>query len=97
MRNVFEEYRQGLISWDEAFFIANNSAAASTMDTDYWADQMESLGVDAAVQIMELIGYESDSEGIYKRPQNDKSEILHLSLTSLRQKQLENGIINEQA
>ena len=96
MRNVFEEYRQGLISWDEAFFIANNNAATSTMDTDYWADQMDSLGVDAAVQIMELLGYKSNSEGIYSKPEST-NEVTHISLNSLKQKQLQNGIINEQA
>ena len=95
MRNVFKEYRQGLISWDEAFFIANNNAATSTMDTDYWADQMDSLGVDAAVQIMELLGYESDQEGIYKKNRTNESEMINISLTSLRQKQLANGTINK--
>ena len=43
MRNVFEEYRQGIISWDEAYRIANNNAAivsgtisnTSSEETDY--------------------------------------------------------------
>jgi len=94
MRNVFEEYRQGLISWDEAFFIANNNAATSTMDTDFWADQMESLGVDAAVQIMEILGYKSDSDGVYHKPENSE-ELIHNSLDSLQLKQLQNGKIKE--
>ena len=68
MRNVFEEYRQNLISWDEAFAIANNNAAASTLDTDYWADQMESLGIDAAERIMTLLGYKQNDEGTYFKP-----------------------------
>lgn len=97
MQNVFEEYRQGIISWDEAFFIANNNAATSTNDTDYWADQMESLGVDAAIQIMELLGYEADSEGIYKKPQNVENEMIHNSLNSLMIKRIQNNIINAQA
>lgn len=97
MRNVFKEYRQGLISWNEAFFIANNNAATSTMDTDYWADQMDSLGVDAAVQIMELLGYETDQEGIYKKPQTNDSEMINVALTSLRQKQLKSSGIKEQS
>ena len=94
MRNVFEEYRQGLISWDEAFFIANNNAATSTMDTDFWADQMESLGVDAAVQIMELLGYKSDYDGVNHKPENSE-ELIHNSLDSLQLKQLQNGKIKE--
>ncbi|MCR4729373.1 MAG: hypothetical protein K5881_00450 [Saccharofermentans sp.] len=65
MRNVFEEYRQNLISWDEAYAIANNNAASSNLDTDYWADQMESLGVDAAEQLMTLLGYKQNDEGKY--------------------------------
>lgn len=65
MRNVFEEYRQNLISWDEAYAIANNNAASSNLDTDYWADQMESLGVDAAEHLMTLLGYKQNDEGKY--------------------------------
>ena len=65
MRDVFKEYRQGLISWDEAFFIANNNAAACSGDTDFWADQMDSLGCDAAEKIMEFLGYKRDEEGVY--------------------------------
>jgi len=65
MRDVFKEYRQGLISWDEAFFIANNNAAACSGDTDFWADQMDSLGCDAAVKNMEFLGYKRDEEGVY--------------------------------
>ena len=94
MRNVFEEYRQGLISWDEAFFIANNNAATSTMDTDYWADQMDSLGVDAAIQIMELLGYKSNQEGVYSKPEST-NEATQISLNCLQLKQPQNGKNNE--
>ncbi len=65
MRNVFEEYRLNLISWDEAYAIANNKAAASDLNIDYWADQMESLGIDAAEQLMTLLGYKQNDEGEY--------------------------------
>lgn len=65
MRDVFREYREGFISWDEAFAIANNNAATITPETDYWAKQMENLGVDADVHIMDLIGYKQNDKGIY--------------------------------
>ena len=72
MRNVFEEYRQGIITWDEAYRIANNNAAivsgtisnTSSEETDYWCCQMESLGVDIAEQIMLRLGYWQDADGI---------------------------------
>ena len=66
MRNVFKEYRQGLISWDKAFRIANNMAAKGSSNTDYWADQMDSLGCDAAEQLMKSkYGYKQNSEGLF--------------------------------
>ena len=65
MRNVFREYRQGLLSWDEAFAIANNSATKASPDTEYWVEQMESLGVDAACRIMDMLGYKQDNTGNY--------------------------------
>ena len=68
MRDVFKEYKQGLISWDKAFCIANNKAASCKGDTDYWADQMNSLGCDAAEQLMALLGYTHGEEGIYIKP-----------------------------
>lgn len=68
MRNVYKEYRLGLISWDTAFAIANNNAASMTSDTDYWAHQMESLGVDVAEVIMSKLGYLEDENGNYFRP-----------------------------
>ena len=75
MRNVFEEYRKGEITWDEAFCIANNFAATASADVeleegevDYYADQMDSLGVDAAEHLMKLLGYRQDGSGIYFRP-----------------------------
>ena len=68
MRDVYKEYKQGLISWDEAFMIANNNAATSNTEVDYWADQMDSLGCDAAIQIMALLGYKQDHEGLYAKP-----------------------------
>ena len=69
MRNVFEEYRQGLITWDKAFAIANNNAAKPTSQTDYWADQMESLGVDMAELVMTLLGYKQNLDGTYFMPE----------------------------
>ncbi len=75
MRDVFKEYRQGLISWDEAFAIANNMAATASEnpcspdgETDYWADQMDSLGGDAAEHLMKLLGYKQNENGIYFKP-----------------------------
>ena len=69
MRNVFEEYRQGLITWDTAFAIANNNAAIPSSQTDYWADQMDSLGVDIAELIMKRLGYKQNLDGIYFKPE----------------------------
>lgn len=67
MRDVFKEYRMGLISWDEAYFIANNNAATIIPETEYWASQMESLGIDASEKLMNLLGYKQDKDGIYKQ------------------------------
>ena len=52
MRDVFKEYKQGKISWDKAFCIANNKASLCNENTDYWADQMDSLGCEAAEQLV---------------------------------------------
>ena len=75
MRDVFKEYRQGLLSWDEAFCIANNLAATACteavndeIETEFYTKQMESLGVDAAEQIMKLLGHKEDDSGIYYKP-----------------------------
>ena len=65
MRDVYKEYKQGLINWDEAFMIANNNAASMESDTEFWAAQMDSLGCDAAVYIMKLLGYKQDDVGMY--------------------------------
>lgn len=72
MRDVFKEYRQGLISWDEAFFIANNNAATGSGDTDFWADQMDNLGFDAAEKIMEFLGYKHGEKGLYLVRESNK-------------------------
>ena len=75
MRDVFKEYRLGLISWEEAYFIANNIAATASSnpelpfeETDYWARQMESLGVDAAELLMKLLGYKQNADGAFIKP-----------------------------
>lgn len=75
MRDVFKEYRQGLISWDEAFATANNIAATTSEscalppeETDYWASQMESLAVDMACSIMKTLGYKQNESGAYFKP-----------------------------
>lgn len=75
MRDVFKEYRQGLISWDEAFAVANNIAATTSEsialppeETDYWASQMESLAVDMACSIMKTLGYKQNESGAYFKP-----------------------------
>ena len=74
MRDIYKEYRQGLISWDEAYFTVNNIAATAssipdnTEETDYWCQQMESLGIDAAEIIMNLLGYQQQDNGIFIKP-----------------------------
>ena len=60
MRNVFEEYLQGMITWNEAFAVAN-----PTSHTDYWADQMESLAVNVAGLVMTKLSCLEDSNGKY--------------------------------
>ena len=72
MRDVYAEYKSGLISWEEAYRIANNNAAivsgtisdTSSVETDYWCCQMESLGVDIAEIIMLKLGYRQDADGV---------------------------------
>ena len=72
MRDVYKEYKQGLISWDEAYLIANNNAA-TMKDTDYWTKQMESLGVDMADCIMKQLGYKENQDGTFYKPIPDNS------------------------
>ena len=76
MRNVYAEYLQGIISWDEAYFIANNNAATvsssintTSEETDYWCRQMESLGIDAAENNMRALGYTQDNSGVFHIPE----------------------------
>lgn len=61
-----------LISWDKAYCIANNKAALCKGNTDYWADQMESLGCDAAEHLMAMLGYTHGDEGIFIKPGETK-------------------------
>lgn len=75
MRDVYREYKKGKISWDEAFATANNVAASASEDieledgeVEFYASQMESLGVDAAEKLMELLGYKQDHSGVYYKP-----------------------------
>ena len=71
MINVYAEYRQGKITWEEAYFIANNIAATVSNipnnheETDYWASQMESLGVDLAEMRMKELGYAQRKDGVF--------------------------------
>ena len=71
MRDVYAEYRQGKISWEEAYFTANNIAATvsnnpnNQEETDYWASQMESLGVDLAEMRMKELGYTQREDGVF--------------------------------
>ena len=72
MRDVYAEYKKGLISWEEAYFIANNIAATTSSnptlppeETDYWCRQMESLGIDAAEALMKSIGYSQLDNGLF--------------------------------
>ena len=74
-RDVFKEYRQGLLSWDEAFCIANNLAATACseedteeIDVEWYTSQMESLGVDLACGLMTTLGYKQDKSGVYFKP-----------------------------
>lgn len=76
MRDVYAEYRQGKISWEEAYFTANNIAATvsnnpnNQEETDYWASQMESLGVDLAEMRMKELGYLQTAEGVFIMPED---------------------------
>ena len=73
MRDVYKEYKQGLISWEKAYFTVNNMAATaagnpqtSFEEMDYWCKQMESLGVDAAECVMKvLFGYKQTKDGVF--------------------------------
>lgn len=73
MRDVYIEYKQGLITWKEAYFIANNIAATASSnadlpfeETEYWCKQMESLAVDAAEYMMiTKYGYMQNADGVF--------------------------------
>ena len=74
-RDVYKEYKQGLISWDEAYRIANNIAATASdnlgtsyEETDYWCKQMESLAIDMAEMHMKEIGYTQREDGVFSKP-----------------------------
>lgn len=75
MRDLYREYLEGKISWDEAYRTANNCAATASGDieleegeVDFYAGQMESLGIDAAEKLMDLLGYSQDKDGMYYKP-----------------------------
>ena len=75
MRNVYKEYLQGKITWDEAYATANNIAATTSSipgtkeeEVEWWTSQMDSLGQDAAEHLMKLLGYKGDSMGVYSKP-----------------------------
>ena len=75
MRNVYKEYLQGKITWDEAYATANNIAATTSSipgtkeeEVEWWANQMDSLGQDAAEHLMKLLGYKEDSMGVDSKP-----------------------------
>ncbi len=75
MRNVYKEYLQGKITWDEAYATANNIAATTSSipgtkeeEVEWWTSQMDSLGQDAAEHLMKLLGYKEDSMGVYSKP-----------------------------
>lgn len=77
-RNVYKEYKQGLICWDEAYKIASNNAATTVDDdlpgaapieeTEYWTEQMDFLAESLAESFMETLGYYRDKKGIYTKP-----------------------------
>ena len=75
MRNVYKEYLQGKITWDEAYATANNIAATTSSipgtkeeEVEWWTSQMDSLGQDAAEHLIKLLGYKEDSMGVYSKP-----------------------------
>lgn len=73
MRDVFEEYKMGLITWDEAYRIANNNAATAadvgnSDEVDYWVKMMNDLGVDLAEQFMKMLGYKQNDDGAFFKP-----------------------------
>ena len=73
MRDIYAEYKQGLISWDEAYFTANNLAATASSsptapkgETEYWCRQMESLAIDAVEMLMKKVyGYNQNKDGLF--------------------------------
>jgi len=75
MRNPFREYRNGKISWDEAFALANNMASTTSLritsdddETNYWAEQMDCLAVDLACDLMKTLGYKQNEAGAFFKP-----------------------------
>lgn len=70
MRDVFREYLEDKISWDEAYAIANNISATGSdeEEVEFYTKQMEYLGVEAAGKLMDLLGYTQDSVGVYFKP-----------------------------
>jgi len=70
MRDVYKEYKQGQLLWEDAYLIANNNASDMTLtpeEIEYWCNQMESLGVDVAELVMRQLGYKETCDGfLYK-------------------------------
>ena len=80
MRDVYSEYKDGKLTWVEAYLIANNNAASLSNklntpqeEVEYWVQQMESLGVDIADSYMRSLGYVEDFAGVYSKPSSDNS------------------------
>ena len=70
MRNVVKEYDDGLLTWEEAYFIATNEAAYHIDEKEVlsWFDQVNSLAIRLADNRMKELGYVLDGHLIFHKP-----------------------------
>ena len=52
-------------------FVLDKSFSSDDAEVEFYAKQMESLGVDLACSLMTALGYKQDNSGVYYKPGSD--------------------------
>ena len=70
MRDVVKEYDDGLLTWEEAYFIASNESAYDNdeEEAEHWFDQANTLALRLADSKMKELGYVLDKHLIFHKP-----------------------------
>jgi len=51
--------------------VLDKSFSSDDAEVEFYAKQMESLGVDLACSLMTALGYKQDNSGVYYKPGSD--------------------------